>query len=121
MKTWVSYAGLTLVVGLVGVILASVAGTAETVRAVTFSAVLAWGLQAVAFAVLLRVRDRPGPFMVGWLGGIVMRFAAVGVVAYWVTRTGALQPTVTLLSLVACMFVMLMLEPVFLRKGRQTG
>jgi phosphoglycerol transferase MdoB-like AlkP superfamily enzyme len=120
-KAWAAYSALALLVGVVGVVLALIASTGDTVRAVVFSAVLAWGIQAVAFAALVQVSARPDRFMIAWLGGIVLRFAAVGAVAFWVTRSGALPPSATLVSLVAFIFVMLMLEPLFMRKGRQTG
>jgi hypothetical protein len=110
-KSWAAYTALALFVGIVGVVLALIASTGDTVRAVVFSAVLAWGIQAVAFAALVQVSDRPDRFMIAWLGGIVLRFAAVGAVAF----------SVTLVSLVAFIFVMLMFEPLFLRKGRPTG
>ena len=121
MKRWGAYIGLCLLVCGVGITLALVAASGETVRAVTFSAVLAWGIQAVAFAALVLVRDRTDLFMVAWLGGIVLRFVAVGAVAFWVTRSGVLPPSPTLVSLVAFVFVMLLMEPLFLKKGRLDG
>lgn len=121
MTAWAAYVALALLVGVVGVVVSLIASSGDTVRAVAFSAVVAWGIQAVAFAALVQVGTRPDRFMIAWLGGIVLRFAAVGAVALWVTRSDALPPSATLVSLVAFMFVMLMLEPLFLRKGRQTG
>ena len=121
MRNWAAYAGAALLIGLCGVTVALVVGSGETVLAVVLSAAVAWGIQAVAFALLVRVKDRTDLFMVAWLGGIVLRFAAVGVVAFWVTRRGTPSPTVTLVSLVAFVFVMVMVEPLFLRKGRSTG
>jgi len=120
-KQWAAYAGLGLLVAAIGIVLALVVASGETVRAVAFSAVLAWGIQAVAFAALVLVRDRTNLFMVAWLGGIALRFLAVGVVAFWVTRSGTLPPSPTLVSLVAFVFVMLLMEPLFLKKGRTEG
>jgi len=121
MRAWLAYAGLALLIGVVGVALAALVGPAATVRAVMFAAVLAWGVQVVAFAALVYVRGDNDRFMIAWLAGIVLRFAAVGVVAFWVTRSGVFPPSPTLVSLVAFVFVMLMLEPLFLRKGQPTG
>lgn len=121
MRAWLAYAGLALLIGVVGVALAALVAPGETVRAVLFAAVLAWGVQAVAFAALAYVRGDASRFMFAWLGGIVLRFAAVGVVAFWVTRSEVLPPSPTLVSLVAFVFVMLLLEPLFLRKGQPTG
>jgi len=119
-KAWLKYAGTGLAVAAAGVIGAVLVGPGPVAKAVAFSAVLAWTLQVVAFAILLKMRDGPTRFMVAWLGGIALRFLAVGVVAYWVTRTEALPPSVTLVSLVAYVFVMLLLEPLFMRKGQST-
>lgn len=120
MRAWAAYSALGLLIAAGGVIVAGLAAPGSA-KAVGFSALLAWLLQVGAFAALVRVRERAQLFMVVWLGGIVLRFGAVGVVAFWVTRTEALPPATTLLSLVAFVFVLLLLEPVFLRKGLPTG
>jgi hypothetical protein len=59
-------------------------------------------------------------FLAGWLVGLVARFAVVGVVAYWLQRTGVLPVEPALLSLVGFLFVLLLMEPLFLRRGMQT-
>lgn len=82
--------------------------------AVWVAAVAAWGVQMAAFAVLVLGRGGPG-FMVGWGGGMALRFAAVGVAALWLTRTEAFDPASLLLSMVGLMFVLVLLEPLFLR------
>ena len=114
-RAWVAYAltaagviaGAALVIALVG-------GPAVS-RAVWISAVFAFGLQAGAFAMLLLVRDRTELFMAGWLGGMVLRFAAVGGMAFYASRYTTLPLEILLLSLVGFVFVLLLLEPVFLR------
>jgi hypothetical protein len=42
---------------------------------------------------------------------------AVILAGLWVTRTGAYPAAALLVSLVAFLFVLLLLEPVFIRKG----
>lgn len=120
MRRWLSYAavglGLTLLAALVATAL--VAGGSE--RAVWLAAALAYGLQLVAFGMLLAVRDRPQLFLAAWAGGILLRFGAVGVVAFWLARRPVLPPAELLLSLVVFMMLLLLLEPVFLH-GRRGG
>lgn len=112
---WVGYAAAALIVtsGLAGI--AGWLLDGEDVQAVWFAAALAYGLQLAAFALLLALRAQPQLFMMGWLGGMMLRFGALGVCAYWLTRTGMLPRGTTLISFVGFVFVLLLLEPVFLR------
>lgn len=112
---WVRYAGTALIITAV---LAGIAGWlagSENVRAVWFAAALAFGLQLAAFALLLALRGQPQLLMAGWLGGMVLRFGVLGVCAYWLGRTAVLPRGATLISFVGFVFVLLLLEPVFLR------
>jgi hypothetical protein len=88
--------------------------------AVWFAAGLAYLLQVAAFAALVAVRQRHDLFLLGYLGGLVMRFGAVGAVYLWLRRSPVLPLETTLVGLVAFLFILLMLEPVFLRRGLQT-
>ena len=96
-------------------VLISLVGGSGITRAVWLSAGFAFGLQTVAFAMLLLVRDRTELFMAGWLGGMFLRFAAVGGLAFYASRYTTLPLDALLLSLVAFVFLLLLLEPVFLR------
>lgn len=112
---WLGYALAALIVTSV---LAAVAGwlvDGETMRAVWVAAALAYGLQLAAFALLLALRAQPQLFMIGWLGGMMLRFGVLGVCAYWLSRTAVLPRGATLISFVGFVFVLLLLEPVFLR------
>jgi hypothetical protein len=73
------------------------------------------GLQLAAFALLLAVREKPHLFMGGWLGGMILRFGGLGLVLYWASRTSVLPRTPLVIGLVGFVFVLLLLEPVFLR------
>ena len=119
MRAWVAYAGTALAVTLAGALLATLVVAAPARGAVWFAALVAYLLQLIAFAALIAVRNRHELFLLGWLSGLVLRFGALGVVAYWLSRTRAYPLAPALLSLVAFVFVLLLLEPLFLRRGLQ--
>jgi hypothetical protein len=120
LKAWLLYAGVGLVVVLVGAGLAMLFVSAADAGAVWFAAGLAWVLQVIAFAGLIAVRERNELFLAGWLGGLVLRFGVVGLVAFWLSRSEVLPLAPVLLSLVVFIFVLLLMEPLFLRRGLQT-
>jgi hypothetical protein len=119
-RAWLGYAGAGLVVVLGGAGLAMLFVSGSAAGAVWFSAGLAWVLQLIAFAVLVAVRERSELFLVGWLGGLVLRFGVVGLVAFWLSRSAVLPLAPALIGLVAFVFVLLLMEPLFLRRGLQT-
>lgn len=120
MRTWLSYAGVGLMVTVALAGLVSVFVEPGSLGAVWFAAAVAYALQLVAFGGVVAVRDRTELFMVGWLSGVVLRFATVGMLAFWLTRSRVFPVGPALLSLVAFVFVLLLLEPFFLRRGLQT-
>ena len=69
----------------------------------------------VAFAGLLWVRNKTELLLAGWVIGMALRFGALGGVAWWLSRSAALPRAAALLSLVGFVFLLLLLEPVFLR------
>ena len=83
--------------------------------AVWVSAGVAYGLQLLALALLLVVRKEPQLFLIGWLAGLVLRFAVLGVGAYALAKWPVLPRAETLISYVAFVFLLLLLEPLFLR------
>jgi hypothetical protein len=117
MKAWASYTAIALVVAGLVVVAAMLLADPAVSAGIRFAAVVGFAVQVVAFGFLVRVRERPAVFLAGWVGGIALRFVVVGVVAFWVTRTEKYPPAPTLVSLVGIVFLMLMLEPLFLRKG----
>lgn len=120
MKAWLGYAGAGLVVVATGAGLAMLFVSGRDANAVWFAAGLAWVLQLIAFALLVAVRERTELFLAGWLVGLVLRFGVVGVVAFWLSRSEALPVAPSLMSLVAFVFVLLLMEPLFLRRDLQT-
>lgn len=118
MTAWLTYAvgGAALLgLGAAGVsLLLSPASTG----AVWMAAAVAWAVQLLAFAALVAARDRGTAFLVGWGAGMALRFAAVGAVAFWVLRGSAMPAAPALLSLVGFLFVLVVLEPLFLKLNR---
>lgn len=115
MKAILSYAVAAvafLVVG-AGVVIWLVA--AADPSSVWLAAAIAWPVQLIAFWILLVGRRAPGRFMVGWAGGMALRFATLAGVAIWSTRTEMFDAATALVSLVGFVFVLVLLEPLFLR------
>ena len=116
MRRWLSYAAAGLPLTLLAALVAA-ALTGDAARpGIWFAAGLAYLLQLAAFGVLVAVSEQPQAFLAGWAGGILLRFAAVGAVAFWLGRDPVLPQAATLLSLVAFMMLLLLLEPVFLHR-----
>jgi hypothetical protein len=110
------YAAAGLVLTLVAAGVATLVVPAAGTGAIWFAAGLAYTLQLVAFAALVAVRDRHHLFLLGWMAGMVLRFLAVGVVAYWLTHDPVFPRGTALISLVGFVFLLLLLEPLFLRR-----
>lgn len=118
MKAVLSYAGVSalllvlLALGVVGLV------EAAEPAGVWLAAMIAWPVQVAAFWALVAGRRTTGAgsgFMLAWAAGMALRFGVVGAVALWVTRMSAPDPATTLLSLVGFVFVLVLLEPLFLR------
>jgi hypothetical protein len=115
MKAWLVYALVSGAVVVGVVLVASQLATGAALQAILFSAALAYVLQLGAFAGLVVVRERQSLFLAGWAGGIGLRFGALGIVAVWLSRSGMLPLEPALLTLAGVMFLLLLLEPIFLR------
>ena len=115
MKALLAYGvASALLLGLLGLGVVAVFGAAEP-SAVWVAAVIAWVVQLAAFIALLVGRRTGTGFMLSWAGGTLLRFAVVAVAAVWVTRVGSPDPASMLVSLVGFVFVLVLLEPLFLR------
>ena len=115
MTAWIAYAASTLALM---VVLAAVVGLlvgAGASDGVWVAAALASAVQLPAFAALVAARRRGRDFLVSWASGMLLRFAVIAGAAFWVTRRTLLDPAVTLLSLVGFVFLLVLLEPAFLR------
>ena len=115
LKAWLAYAVAALVVVGVAAGVGTLLVSKEVVPAVWFAAGVAYALQLIAFAGLVMVRNRAQLFLAGWLIGMALRFGAVGGVAWWLSRSAVLPREAALVSLVGFVFLLLLMEPMFLR------
>ena len=91
-------------------------------RSVLLAALVALPVQILSFAALLRFRGRVNAFLVAWVGGTVLRMAAIGGVAFIVIRAGAGGVVPMLLALALFFFGLLLLEPIYFKTAqRETG
>lgn len=118
---WLPYAATAVVLAAVLAVAAALALPAAEARGVRVAALVACGVQLAAFGLLVYARARSTLFLAGWVGGMLLRFVVLAAVAVWVTQDGGGLPAeVTLVSLVGLWFVLLLLEPVFLRRELAT-
>lgn len=115
MRAWTAYAaaavaGMAVLAPLVGWLVGG-----ERAGGVWVAAGIAAAVQLPAFAALVVARVKGRDFLVSWAGGMLLRFVAIAGAAFWVTRGTRLDPAVTLLSLVGFVFLLVLLEPAFLR------
>ena len=114
-RAWVAYAVVSLgLIAAITIVAAALAGP-DAAGAIALAGAIAYVLQLVAFAMLLVVRDQTHVFMAGWLGGMVLRFGALGGCLLWASRTTMVPRAPLVLALVGHLFLLLLLEPVFLR------
>jgi hypothetical protein len=119
-RSWVLYAVAALAITLLISGAAALALDAEAARAVWLSAAVAWVVQSAAFAGLVLVRGRNELFLLGWLVGLALRFLSVLLMALWLSREPVVPIRPALVSLVGFVFLLALLEPLFLRLGLQT-
>lgn len=114
MKAFVTYgAASAVLLVLMAVAVTGLVDSADP-EGVRVAAWIAWPVQLAAFAALVAGREGIG-FVASWAGGMALRFAAVGAAAVWVTRVEGPDPASLLVSLVGFVFVLVLLEPLFLR------
>lgn len=80
---------------------------------------VAYPVQVAAFWLLLRAREEPTRFLVWWGAGIGLRVSVVIVVGVASRNLGSTDPASLVLSLVGFFFILLLIEPVFLKVGRE--
>jgi hypothetical protein len=115
-RAWLLYAASGAVATLlVATIAAALVGER---RAVWVAAAIAYVIQLMAFGLLVTLNAQPQGFMLAWVAGMIFRFGALGVCAAWLSRTEVLPQSTTLLSLVGFLFLLLLIEPLFLSHGR---
>lgn len=77
--------------------------------------------QVAAFAVLARHASRPEQGLLVWVGTTVVRMGVLVAIGLSLTWFPALSPVTTLLGCAGFFFVLLVLEPVFLARGRASA
>lgn len=103
-----------LVVGLGAAALSVFLGDAGR-RGIFLAALIAYPVQIISFGLLLRARGDPTRFMAWWGAGIALRVALVVAVGIASSRLDSVEPAALLLSLAGFFFVLLLMEPAFLR------
>ena len=81
---------------------------------VLLAAGIACSVQLVAFALLERARRRAEGFFFWWGVGIALRISVVIVVGIASAAWGATRPAPLLLSLAGFLFLLVLIEPIFL-------
>lgn len=115
-RVWAGYAMTAVLVAALLAVVVSLFVSAEDARGVWVAAAVASGLQVLAFPLLALARGQANLFLAGWLGGMLLRFGTLAAVALWVTRRGTPPAAATLVSLVGFLFLLVLLEPLFLRR-----
>jgi hypothetical protein len=109
-------AAAAALIGLSAALLALALKSPASTRALVTSAMAAWVVQVIAFAIARWAVPRPTrPIMTAWGVGMILRFGAVVAYALIAGRTLELPPVPALLSFVIFLFVSTLLEPFFLR------
>ncbi len=115
MRAWLRYAAASAAILAVLALGVAFLMPGTQPAAVWLAAVVAFVVQLGAFALLFIRRGKPSGFMVGWGGGMALRFVAVAGMAAWVSVSERHHPETALLSLVGFVIVLALVEPVFLR------
>lgn len=120
MKRWLRYMAVSAaVVALLSALIVLVTGR-DVVAAVAVAAGIGLIVQALAAVLLFGTGSAADPsrFMVGWAGGALLRMMAVVATGLWLTRTEAVPEAAALLSLVMFLFVLTLIEPLFLKTAQ---
>ncbi len=116
-RSLIAFAGAAAaLIGVAAAVLVLVLNSPTSTRALVTSALAAWVVQVIAFAVARWAVPRPTrPIMAAWGVGMILRFGAVVAYAPVAVRALELPPVPALLSFVIFLFVSTLLEPFFLR------
>ena len=83
---------------------------------VLLAGAIALSVQVVAFALLIRFRNRWNTFLAVWVGGTLFRMGLVLVLATVMLRAEVAGAVPLLLSLAGFLFGLLLLEPAYFRR-----
>lgn len=116
MRSAVAYAGAALVAVLVPTGTVWLWAGSGVATGVTVAACVAYGVMVVSFAIMIRFRGEGNRFLAAWAVGVLTRLFTLGLVTFAVIRVERLAPAPTLLALAGFFFMLLLLEPVYLRE-----
>jgi hypothetical protein len=116
---WVRYATVGLLATAVCAALTELSLGSSASSAILFAAAVAYVLQLVAFGALLALRNHATLFLAGWVGGMLLRVVGLIFAGLWLSRTPLPRAT-AMLSLVGFLFVLILLEPLFLPRETRT-
>lgn len=85
-------------------------------RAIRISAVIAFAVQVFAFAIVLTVAGTGTNVFPAWGLGMLLRLAALAVMALWLVKALGLRAESALISLAAFLFITTLVEPLALRR-----
>jgi hypothetical protein len=114
MKSLALFAAASLVlIGLAAGVMIFIYQSPDAARAVWTSAVIAFAVQVIAFAIVkLSAKEN---VMAGWGIGAIIRFLVLGLYALVIVKALGLDSGAALVSLVAFFFVSTLLEPLLLK------
>lgn len=84
---------------------------------VLLAAAIAVPVQVLAFSILNRSHGQLNGFLAAWVGGTFLRMLVLAVAAIAVVRSGMEGAVPMLLALAGFFFGLLLLEPMFFRRG----
>ena len=88
-------------------------------RGCLMAGLVAYPVQVAAFWLLLRARREATRFLVWWGAGIGLRVSVVVAAGVASRSLRATDPAALVLSLVGFFFILLLIEPIFLKVGRE--
>ena len=89
---------------------------------IVLAALVALPIQIGSYALLEHYRDRVNGFLAAWVGGMLARMVVIGGVAGGVIWSSHDAGVAMLLALASFFFALLLLEPVYFRRGgRETA
>lgn len=107
-------AAAAAVITVVAMLLGTLFSAPADHRAIRVSALIAYAVQLFAFAVVFLARR--ANLFAAWGVGMLMRFAALALVAFLLVRGMGLRPEPALLSLAAFFFLTTLVEPLLLTR-----
>jgi hypothetical protein len=110
------YAALVTAAAALTVVATLFVGSDEKKQAIFWALAVAIPVQMLAFWALQRVGSGAPGFLAAWLGGTLLRLAALGFAGFWVIWQDLPEPGWSLLGLAGLFFVFHLLEVVALRR-----